>query len=1349
MPIKEKKQINKQYWEKLLQDFSTSSKLWLDGFDVTNIADNTAANYANKKISIENSLKKAIQGFSKKNDISMSAIIHSAWAILLDRFSGNDDILYGTASLSSYTKAAVKIQLPIIPVRSTVTEKSRLLSYLKHQQNELEKNHTYAETLNHIKLNTSLRYLLLNVKKIKSNKTKPITLNSDDITLILVVHNEKSLDLEYLYNDKKFNRESLASLAEHLILILQDIIQFPKHHVSNLPILTSNEEENIYKKWCHPYSYPIEDTAGVHQLIKKYTEKTPNAIAITSHDNTLTYKELAQLSNQLAKKLLSEGIQPNDCVTVLIERSYATIVCMLAIFKIGAVYVPINPKYPDDRIQYIINNCNAAAIIANETDRVSEINKKIIIIDDQLSQIKSFPQDDISIPVSSEQIAYIVYTSGTTGQPKGVMIKHISLINLTYWYKNCFNINENDRASQFASQGFDAYFCETVPILALGGSVHIIDDNTKLTPNLFIAWLAEKQITVCDLTTAYAQTLFLLLWPEKINLRLMKIGGELLSHYPTQQFSFDIWNIYGPTEATIEATYMKIYEANVAPALQTCKHYPPPIGKPLANAEAYIVDQHNQLVPPGIAGELLIGGLCVSPGYINREALTKERFIANPFNPKSTSKLYRTGDLARWLSDGNIEFVGRVDNQIKIRGYRIELSEIETTLNQYPDVNEVVVLAKEIVSGQKTLIAYLVPNLEKIRIPFQERCLLEINETRYLELLTEDISKNGMAITGITEKLSIGQSLRINLKLPGLNEGRWLTGRFIWQQGLRGGIKFDDIPEQLALIVKSVEYFLTTHNLMEVVRSAATKRNLRKALKKKLPDYMVPAVFSILPEFPLTFNGKIDLTALPPPQDFERMVERNYVEPRNDTEKDLKTIWESLLHQKHISITDNFFDLGGNSLLVSKLSVKILEHFHIAIPAQIFFDLPFILVQAEYIASKGKRYTHKTTIQDDIYRDAILNENITSIHKNSAAYKNPKGILLTGAGGFFGVYLLKELLKHTEATIYCLIRKGDFSTGAKRLMSNVEHFELQNDISLANRRIIVIASDIGFDRFGIPKEQYNSLAEKVDTIYHCGAQVNTMASYTTLRNSNVQGTLEIIKFATYKKDKCIHYISTLSSAYIKNEEGDFTEDFPTGEDPGLTGGYAISKWVSERLLTQLGERGVPSSIYRSGYILGQTNNGVTSLNDALLFLIKGCIQLKYAPDWHENITILPVDFVSEATVKISLHHPEKSDVFHIDHPKGILWIDLIRWLKNYGYAITICSHQEWRNHLMKITNENALFPFLPNYLAQDNFIASPKTDMTHAMNTLNDLGIIYPEIDDRLLSTYMSYFIRVGFLPPP
>lgn len=1327
-------------------DQGSTNKLWLEKSESYAKKLNPDKNYHLKKYHLDKNLIQSIKLFSKKNSISWELLINTAWSILLNRLSTSDYILFGVSTTNLKSKF-LKINHPIFFIKSIVNNKLSIESHIKKIKNQLNNKN---KSKNYI-IPDELRYLLLIKKTVKKQKLDKIDINR--FPLILSVEKDKFTSVSFFYNTYFFSKESIDNLFSHLSVIIQEICKNIKQKIITLNILTVHEKKLLLENWSKiKYNFPTPQiNSCVHELFSDQAKKLPEHIAIYHNDITISYKLLDNAANNLAFDLIKKGILPGDYICVLMDRTPTLIMAMLAIFKIGATYIPINPKYPDDRIEYVITDSQAKCILVNNPDKLSKKHQAITITIPLLwSELEFLEKSKSSnLPeITPDQLAYIIYTSGTTGKPKGVMIQHKSLSNLIAWYQGYFKVTSNDRASQFASQGFDTFLCETIPFLASGASVHIVDDNTKLTPSLFFAWLVDQKITICDLPTSYAQMLFTLPWPTNTELRLVKIGGETVTRYPTQAFSFDIWNGYGPTETTVEATFIKLYEANSSPDAIS-KIMPPPIGKPIVNYEAYIVDHNLQPVPIGISGELLIGGICVSTGYLNRDDLTKEKFITNPFNKNSDYKLYRTGDLVRWLPDGTIEFKGRIDHQVKIRGYRIELGDIESVISQHPDVHEVVVMAKEILNGEKSLVAYIVPNLDRGRYLYQERCLLSINNNKFIETITEDISKHGIALSGITESLNPGQLVQLHLKLPGLTNSKLLSGHVIWKQDSRCGIVFDLNNEEQEILIKSIDYYLATHNVLELVLSASAKRSLRKALRKKLPDYMVPSVFVTLMQFPLTFSGKIDIKALPPPQEFEQILQKEYVEPQSETEKQLTEIWKQLLNEKMISMTDNFFDIGGTSLTAAELSVKIFNQFHISIPTKILFDLSYIPILAEYIDSDGKKYTTQTIIQDEIQRDTRLHENIIPTKKLSVSIKNPQNILLTGAGGFLGIYLLKDLLSSTSAKIYCLIRRNEFESAANRLLSTSKKFNLTNEVSLSERRIVVVSSDISYDNFGLPLEQYNNLVEKIDLIYHCGAQVNIMAAYNKLRGSNVQGTLGLIKFATTHVDKPIHYISTLSAACKKDSSGNLLEDFPNDNYEDLFGGYAISKWVSEKLLTEVANRGLPVSIYRSGYISGQSDTGVTSLNDALLMLIKGCIQLGYAPEMEEKITILPVDFVSKAIVQISLNYSDNSTVYHLDHPTGILWSDLVAWINDYGYKIKIIPMEKWQEKLSTISKENALYPFIPYYLAIKKNELSPGVHVNKTSSVLKNINLSYPDIDDKLLTIYFDYLCQINFLPIP
>jgi thioester reductase-like protein len=510
---------------------------------------------------------------------------------------------------------------------------------------------------------------------------------------------------------------------------------------------------------------------------------------------------------------------------------------------------------------------------------------------------------------------------------------------------------------------------------------------------------------------------------------------------------------------------------------------------------------------------------------------------------------------------------------------------------------------------------------------------------------------------------------------------------------------------------------------------------------------MIPTFVNVMPKFPLSFNGKIDWNALPEQHDFKQKPERIYLAPTTPTEIAIAKIWSEILNQKDISLNDSFFELGGDSLNLSALLLAVHKQFDQVLPANLLLDLPYIAIMAEYIDSNGEQYPHQSRIQQMIHHDLILPEDIVPTRRTSTSIR---GILLTGVSGFLGIYLLRQLLLKTDAKIYCIIRNSDNSNATRIFVDHLKRYQLNADISIENERIALIVGDISQDMLGLPMEQYFYLAENIDMIYHCAANSNIMLSYPDLRQCNVLTTCEIIKFATQKFDKHIHFISAFSAVNNTDTMGNYIEDFPIETDiSSLTGGFALSKWVAERLLLEIKNRGLPVSIYRISDISGQSDTGATDTNHKMLLLIKSCIQAGIAPDWEERISFLPVDFMANLITEISLHQTSISKVYHIENIKGIMWVDLINWLNHYGYEIKLIPAHEWKKFLWQLTPENTLYPLLTNYLCVKDSQLKPKANMKNTLRTLLHLGIEYPHIDNALLSKYVDYLCQISFLPKP
>ena len=583
------------------------------------------------------------------------------------------------------------------------------------------------------------------------------------------------------------------------------------------PRIGNHCQQNSFRHECVP------------QLVSAQAAAAPNAIAVTHGKKSLTYQELDRRADRLAHYLRSLGVGPAVVVGLCLNRSIAVIVGALAILKAGAAYLPLDPSYPTQRLTFVLKDAQAPVLVTGHcTAAVLPVNPESVVALDPEGQLPhAVSSGTSSTKPNADDLAYVIYTSGSTGQPKGVEITHDALLNLLSWHQKAFRITPSDRASQLSALGFDAAVWEIWPYLTAGASVHLPDGVAANDPQAVRDWLLSQKITICFLPTPLAEHMMTLEWPTKSSLRIMLTGADVLHHYPSKKMPFQLVNNYGPTECTVVATSGTVPPEEHADRL-------PSIGTPIDNVQTYILNEKGQPVPIGEPGEIYIGGAGLARGYRHRPDLTDERFVPNPFGPEGGARLFRTGDLGRYLPDGQIAFLGRVDEQIKIRGFRIEPAEIVRVLNEHPAVQTSTLIDREVEPGDKCLVAYFVP----------------------------------------------------------------------------------------------------------AAKAQPTHAELRNFIASRLPEYMVPAIFVKLEALPLNPNGKVDRAALPAPNTDNTLRDGTFVAPRSPVEERLATMLASLLHLDRVSRDDNFFLLGGHSLLGTQLIAKIREAFGVDLSLHALFDGP-------------------------------------------------------------------------------------------------------------------------------------------------------------------------------------------------------------------------------------------------------------------------------------------------------------------------------------------------------------------------------------------------------------------------
>ena len=504
------------------------------------------------------------------------------------------------------------------------------------------------------------------------------------------------------YSRDLFDPTTIARLVDHFEALLESVADDPEQTLDQIPLMTDAAKRQLLVEW-NDTRVAYSTQKCVHQLFEEQVARQPHAIALSCDGEQVTYDELNRRANQLAHYLRDLGVGPDVLVGLLMERSIEWATGLLAILKAGGAHVNLDPTYPKDRLCYMMEDARSSILLTQQRFATGEVKSEIttVCIDSDRDKFEQLSEQNPESGVSADNAAYVVYTSGSTGRPKGVVNTHGPLVNLSLWHQRTFNVTASDRASQIARTGFDASVWELWPYFISGASLHIVDEETRLSAIKVKNWLVEKSITIAWLPPVLAEGLLLEEKLSELSLRVLTAGSDKLLLHPSDQAGFDYFNTYGPTEATVIST------CGLLPS-QTEQGCLPSIGRPIANTEIYILDQLLQPVPIGVCGELYIAGISLARGYLKRPALTAEKFIPNPFGEAAGRRLYRTGDLARYQPDGSIEFNGRNDAQVKIHGFRIELGEIETRLSQHPCIESAVVLVQEQPPVGKRLVAYVV-----------------------------------------------------------------------------------------------------------------------------------------------------------------------------------------------------------------------------------------------------------------------------------------------------------------------------------------------------------------------------------------------------------------------------------------------------------------------------------------------------------------------------------------------------------------------------------------------------------------------------------------------------------------
>jgi amino acid adenylation domain-containing protein len=718
---------SENYWRTLLKGFLTPNHI--SSSRTSGFLDETNRTKAEAETGVSESVTSRLSNIARENRLTLNTIVQGAWALLLNRYCNEDDIVFGVVRAGRHwtPRAGNMVGLFVytVPTRVKVSQKTPLISWLKeirqqlvevreHEATPLIDIQKWSDVLPGKSLFESIFvYYEMETffwsKEGKWEKREFNLIEDNGFPITVDVYAGSNILLKLTYDKQHFNDATIKRMLGHLKTLLEGMAEAPEKSLEEFPVLTEAERRQIMVEWNDTgVEYPQDRL--IHQIFEAQAEKTPDKIAVVYEGKNLTYRELNQRANQLAHYLQSIGVGPESLVGIAVERSPEMIVGLYGILKAGGAYVPIDPTYPAERIAYMIEDADAPVLLTQQTllEKLPHHKARVVRLDaDWEGLIAGQDTKNPACKVTLDNLAYVIYTSGSTGKPKGSMNTHAGILNRLLWMQDTYRLTASDAVLQKTPFSFDVSVWEFFWPLMFGARLVVARPEGHRDSDYLVRTITEQQITTMHFVPSMLQVFLMATDVEKcVSLRQVICSGEALPMELQKRFfarlKAKLHNLYGPTEAAVDVTF---WECQPETDLTTV-----PIGRPVANTRIYILDGNMQPVPVGVPGELFIGGVQVGRGYWNRAELTAEKFVPDPFGGDPKTRLYRTGDSCYYLPDGNIEYLGRLDFQVKIRGNRVELGEIEALLSQHPAVREVVVLVREDIPNDKRIVAYITAN---------------------------------------------------------------------------------------------------------------------------------------------------------------------------------------------------------------------------------------------------------------------------------------------------------------------------------------------------------------------------------------------------------------------------------------------------------------------------------------------------------------------------------------------------------------------------------------------------------------------------------------------------------------
>lgn len=1199
----------------------------------------------------------AVTEFCKKRNVTQNAFFNAAFSLTLSKFIRNESVAYCTVyngRNDSRLFESFAMLVKTLPVSSEINTKATVVSFVESMQKQLMDSmandiYSFAEISRKFGLKSDIFFNYqgdnFNFDNIGGENAALVTceVNAAKAPVSFEVFLEKGVyNVTVTYRTDYFCKEFVESFVGAL---MQAATSFTQCETLNQVSLMTAEERVKFDE-MNATDMPFENVPA-HRFIERWAAKTPDRVAVKTLNASLTFAELDAQANCVANALVARGICRDDIVGMILDRSVFVPVAELGIMKAGGAFLPMLPTYPDDRLDFCMQNagCKFAVatrdIVESRTDLFADGKPyKALILEDLIAEGNSCLPKVEFVP---NQLSYCIYTSGSTGTPKGVMLEHHSLTNYVQYSPLNLIIEKGDVVFCLASISFDMSLSEIFQSISLGKTAYIASEEEIHNLDKMLSAFTANKVDVVIMTPSFAASLLSIPEFEKaiVNFKGIMLAAEafppaLYTKIKSLNPDVIIQNGYGPTECT-QGCAFKILSSgeNIT------------IGGPISNTKFYVMDDCGQLLPRYAVGELMICGECVGRGYVKLPEKTAAAFVE-----VDGFRAYHSGDLVRINRDGEVEFGGRADNQVKLRGFRVELDEIESVMQQFEGVTQ----AKVIVRNNGT----------------------------------ED----------------------------------FLAGFFI-------------ANKQISL------------------------EELTAFLKKKLTYYMVPSAMMQLEKMPMTANGKLDKKALPEIRPVAR--ERKKRVPKKSLEERILEIFHSVIGGEECYSDDNFFEIGGTSLAASKVVMQ-LKSAGYKIEYQDIFDHQTAEELAEYLESLGGAGSNAVGgnsaaaisaegdsepgfVKTDPEMAEVLKFN--SMEYAAEVKREPLGtVVLTGATGFLGVHVLKELLELETGRIYCLMRKGQFDDPVKRLKTTLVYY-FENEFAEAFKgRITVVEGDITDDKL---PDIFKDIP--FDTLINCAACVKHYANDSSIEFVNVHGVENLISLCKAHDAKMIQ-VSTTSVPGVHTDET-YKVNLRMAENQlfvvnDMNNQYGQSKYKAEVLMFKAIREGLRGKVLRAGNLMGRASDGEFQANahtNAFLNALRGFVTIGKCPISHSTdpMSFSPIDSTARAMVLLAGTN-DKFTAFNADSRWTFDEMKLIDVVNRYGIKVTPVDDKEYYDDFYRMMADPAMNEKVSALLTNDRpDLHMVNTDNRFTANVLYRLGFAWPFVDDTYLKKVIESLDTLDF----